>query len=97
MNALHAVEPHLASIEANMALFARSFTTRQLNTRQLCVSDESGAQTCITKAQLDALLARMGQGETIEERVTNEALAAIVKVTGTVCEAPAVVTGAYVS
>jgi len=25
-------------------------------TQQLCVSDESGAQTCITKSQLDALL-----------------------------------------
>ena len=68
MNALHAVEARVTSIEASLALFAGSFTTRELNTRQLCVSDESGAQTCITKAQLDALLARIGQAAAVEQR-----------------------------
>jgi len=30
-----------------------------ISARELCVSDESGAQTCITKAQLDTLLAKV--------------------------------------
>jgi hypothetical protein len=30
---------------------------KQVNTNTLCVSDDSGAKTCITKTQLDALLA----------------------------------------
>jgi hypothetical protein len=66
MNAVHSVEQRLASIEATVALFAGSFTTQQLNTRQLCVSDETGAQTCITKAQLDALLAKMAHAAAAE-------------------------------
>ena len=90
MNALRAVEARVASIEASLALFAGSFTTRELNTRQLCVSDESGAQTCITKAQLDALLAKMGQAAAIELRAATEAPAVVT-------EAPAIVTEAYVS
>ena len=90
MNALRAVEARVASIEASLALFASSFTTRELNTGQLCVSDESGAQTCITKAQLDALLARMGQAAALEQRAANEAPAVVT-------EALAIVTEAYVS
>ena len=90
MNALRAVEARVASIEASLALFAGSFTTRELNTRQLCVSGESGAQTCITKAQLDALLARMGQAAALEQRAANEAPAVVT-------EALAIVTEAYVS
>ena len=30
---------------------------KEIETKSLCVSDDSGAKTCITKAQLDALLA----------------------------------------
>jgi hypothetical protein len=33
---------------------------KQVNTNTLCVSDDSGAKTCITKSQLDALLAGAG-------------------------------------
>ena len=96
MNALRAVEARVASIEASLALFAGSFTTRELNTRQLCVSDESGAQTCITKAQLDALLAKMGQAAAIELRAATEA-PAVIEAPAVVTEAPAIVTEAYVS
>jgi hypothetical protein len=32
-------------------------------TRQLCIADDSGAQTCITKAQLDIVLATMTHAE----------------------------------
>ena len=91
MNAIHAVEARLASIEASVALFAGSFTTHELNTRQLCVSDETGAQTCITKAQLDALLARMPQAAAAEPATpAAEAPAAVV-------EAPAVEAESHVS
>src|SRR6266849_4733744 len=51
-----AIEQQVANLEASMAAFADSFTTRRVVTQELCVADGSGAQTCITKAQLDALL-----------------------------------------
>jgi len=50
------LEQQVANLEASMAAFADSFTTRRIVTQELCVADGSGAQTCITKAQLDALL-----------------------------------------
>ncbi len=58
------LEQQVANLEASMAAFADSFTTRRIVTQELCVADGSGAQTCITKAQLDALLrgaAQLGQ------------------------------------
>jgi hypothetical protein len=58
MDALHEVHGRLSSLEANVALFAGSFASQQITTNELCIAD-SGAQTCITKAQLDALLAMM--------------------------------------
>src|SRR6266446_3294973 len=50
------LEQQVANLEASMAAFAESFTTRRITAQELCVADGSGAQTCITKAQLDALL-----------------------------------------
>src|SRR6266446_9612306 len=50
------LEQQVANLEASMAAFADLFTTRRIATQELCVADSSGAQTCITKAQLDALL-----------------------------------------
>jgi hypothetical protein len=50
------LEQQVANLEASMAAFADSFTTKRIATQELCVADGSGAQTCITKAQLDALL-----------------------------------------
>jgi len=32
------------------------FFANRVRTKELCVSDDSGSETCITKAQLDALL-----------------------------------------
>jgi hypothetical protein len=37
-------------------LDALSQSLQHINTRRICVSDDSGAETCITKAQLDAVL-----------------------------------------
>lgn len=46
----------MARIEASVAALAESLTTKRVAARELCVVDDSGAQTCVTKAQLDALL-----------------------------------------
>ena len=54
-----AVEARLAVLETSVAQFAGSFASRQITAQELCVADQGGAQTCITKAQLDALLGAM--------------------------------------
>ncbi len=64
------LERQVANLEASMAAFADSFTTKRIVTQELCVADGSGAQTCITKAQLDALLrgaAQLGQAPAATE------------------------------
>jgi hypothetical protein len=50
------IEQRVAGLEASVAAFADSFTARRIAAQELCVGDGSGAQTCITRAQLDALL-----------------------------------------
>jgi hypothetical protein len=50
------IEQRVADLQASVAAFADSFTARRITAQELCVSDASGAQTCITKAQLDALI-----------------------------------------
>ena len=57
------VERRLSSLEDTVGAFADSFTSRRVVAQMLCVSDESGAQTCITKDQLDSLLKRVAQAE----------------------------------
>ena len=59
MKAVNGLDLQLTGLEGTMALFASSFSSHQISARELCVSDESGAQTCITKAQLDTLLAKV--------------------------------------
>src|SRR5437667_9767481 len=53
MDAVQSVETRLTSLEATVASFAGSFTSRQITAQELCVADEGGAQTCISNAQLD--------------------------------------------
>ena len=50
------LESRVANLEASMAAFGESFAAKRIVARELCVADDSGTQTCITKAQLDALL-----------------------------------------
>src|SRR5215471_2641377 len=50
------VEQRVADLEATVAAFAGSFTSERIVAQQLCVADGSGERTCITRAQLDALL-----------------------------------------
>jgi hypothetical protein len=49
-------QQRIAKIEASVAAVKDSLTTKRVAAQELCVVDESGAQTCITKAQLDSLL-----------------------------------------
>ncbi len=50
------IEERVANLEASMATFANAFTAKRITAQELCVADDNGAQTCISKAQLDALL-----------------------------------------
>jgi hypothetical protein len=50
------IEQRVADLEASALAFADSFVTRRIVAQELCVADGGGAQTCVTKAQLDALL-----------------------------------------
>jgi hypothetical protein len=59
LDAVKAVEDRLTNIEAKVAVFGWSFTSRQITAQELCVADDAGARTCISKAQLDGLLKMM--------------------------------------
>ena len=57
-----ALEDRIAGLEAKVA----SLTSQQSTDRELCVTDNAGARTCISKAQLDRLL-KMMQTAAIDE------------------------------
>lgn len=63
MNTLHRLDERLTSAEATVGSLAESFTSRRVVADMLCVSDQSGAQTCISKAQLDSLLSSIARAE----------------------------------
>jgi hypothetical protein len=50
------LQQRMGKIEAAAVAVAQSLTTRRVATQELCVGDQRGAQTCITKVQLDAVL-----------------------------------------
>jgi hypothetical protein len=99
MTAVHTVEARLSSLEASIALSAGFFTSQQIATQKLCVYDNTG-ETCITKAQLDAVLASMARAAAAAPAnappaaVTDEGKATVIEPSVTVTEAPAVVTEA---
>jgi hypothetical protein len=70
MRTVQGLEQRLTSVEATVGSLAESFTSRRVVAQMLCVSDESGAQTCITKAQLDSLLSRIARAETSQPSVS---------------------------
>jgi TolA-binding protein len=51
---VQALEHRVIHLEETVAALAESW--QRINTHRLCVSDDSGAETCITKPQLDAFL-----------------------------------------
>ena len=83
MQAIDELDQHLRSLEADVGAFADSFTSRRVAAQTLCVSDESGAQTCLTKAQLDLIIDRLAQAEITQPSVTvtDASAASPVKVT----------------
>ena len=84
--AVKAVEDRLTSLEAKVASVVESMAARP--STELCVADDTGARTCISKAQLDRLL-KMVQTAAIEPPAkTNDRMTASVaeSVTEGVCE-----------
>ena len=63
MQAMDGLDQRLSRLEESVALFAATVSSQRVAARQLCVSDDSGAETCITKAQLDDLLKRVAQAD----------------------------------
>jgi hypothetical protein len=63
MKTVQGLEARLTGLEAKVAAMAESFNSRRVVAQVLCVSDETGARTCITKAQLDSLLTRIAHAE----------------------------------
>jgi len=59
---LEALEQRISRLEETIT--SLSEPRQRVSPRQLCVADDSGAETCITKPQLDALLA--GQARAAE-------------------------------
>jgi hypothetical protein len=63
MKTVQGLEARMTGLEATVGAMAESFTSRRVVAQVLCVSDETGSQTCITKAQLDVLLSGIARAE----------------------------------
>jgi hypothetical protein len=69
MKTVQGLEARLTGLEATVGAMSDSFNSRRVVAEVLCVSDATGAQTCITKAQLDALLSGAARAELREPSV----------------------------
>jgi hypothetical protein len=69
-----ALEQRVIYLEETVAALTESW--QHINTHRLCVSDDSGAETCVTKAQLDVLLTQSPRAEISQAAVSQEAKAA---------------------
>ena len=63
MKTVQGLEARVTGLEATVGAMSESFSSRRVVARVLCVSDETGSQTCITKAQLDILLTGIARAE----------------------------------
>ena len=63
MKTVQGLEARMTGLEATVGAMAESFSSRRVVAQVLCVSDETGSQTCITKAQLDLLLSGIARAE----------------------------------
>jgi hypothetical protein len=87
------IEQRVADFEATLSTFAISFTSERIVAQQLCVADDSGAQTCISKAQLDALLkaaVHVGDASTVVEPPVVAAVEAVAPTAEVAAVAPSV-------
>src|SRR5262249_20913104 len=60
------LEQRLMHLEAAVGGWAESLMPRRLVVQQICLADDSGAQTCVTKRQLDALIGNAARAEIVE-------------------------------
>ena len=78
MKTVQGLEARVTGLEATVGAMSESFTSRRVVAQLLCVSDETGSQTCITKAQLDILLTGIARAEISQPPVAaTEAKAAV--------------------
>jgi hypothetical protein len=63
MKTVRVLEARLSSLETTISAMADSFSSRRIVAQVLCVSDDTGGQTCITKAQLDMILNGIARAE----------------------------------
>lgn len=63
MKTVQGLEARVTGLEAAVGAMSESFTSRRVAAQVLCVADETGSQTCITKAQLDVLLSGIARAE----------------------------------
>jgi hypothetical protein len=70
LKTVQSVEERLTGLEATVGTMAQSFTSQRVVAQVLCVSDGAGAQTCITKAQLDTLLSGITRAEISQPSAT---------------------------
>jgi hypothetical protein len=67
---IDALEQRVKYLEKSIEGLTESW--QHINTHRLCVSDDSGAETCITKAQLDSILSKEAHAEISQPAVTEE-------------------------
>jgi hypothetical protein len=68
---VEALQQRVAYLEETVTALTESW--QHIDTHRICVSDDSGAETCITKAQLDAFLSQSAQAQVGEPAVSQEA------------------------
>jgi hypothetical protein len=68
---IDALEQRIKYLEESIAALTESW--QHINTHRLCVSDDSGAETCITKAQLDSFLSKEAHVEISPPAASQEA------------------------
>jgi hypothetical protein len=70
VKSIDALEQRVKYLEESIAGLTEAW--QHINTHRLCVSDDSGAETCITKAQLDSVLSKEAHAEISQPTVTEE-------------------------
>src|ERR1019366_3230766 len=68
---IDALEQRVKYLEKSVADLTESW--QHIDTHRLCVSDDGGAETCITKAQLDVFLTQLAQAKISAPATSQEA------------------------
>jgi hypothetical protein len=71
VKSIDALEQRIKYLEESIAALTESW--QHINTHRLCVSDDSGAETCITKAQLDSFLGKDAHVEVSQPATSEQA------------------------